>query len=231
MHTHDLIAGTVDAVHSTTIDAPDHALARSELAVLARYRDDLVSKHVLDIGCGDARLVPYLLDLTPSYLGIDISPPELASCRAQYPAGRFALADMRSLEAFYGTIDTAIATGNLLDVLSHEDRIHVLTELHRVLVPGGLLVFSSHNRLWTESGARPHLEHADRALDKLRCVGEFVVASVNHMLHYYVDRETQASQLAEAGFTLLETLDIHGEPLVAGAGEGDSPSLLYVARR
>jgi len=255
MQTHELMNDPGYTRDPVPFDLSNHVLSRSELAVLERYRDDFASKHVLDIGCSSARLVPHLLELTPDYLGIDISPNKLASCRARYPAGRFLVADMRSLDAIYGTIDTAVAPANVLDVLSHDARIQVLTELHRVLVPGGLLVFSSHNRTWTESGARPHLQRADRMIEQLRCVGQFLVASVNHLrlsplersteqyallddadhnysvLHYYIDRETQMRQLTEAGFKLVETIDSQGSPLPPECADVDSPSLLYVARR
>jgi SAM-dependent methyltransferase len=255
MQTHELDSDPGYTRDPLPIDVSRHALSSSELAVLARYRDDFASKHVLDIGCGSARLAPHLLALTPDYLGIDASPVKLASCRAQYPAAQFLAADMRSLGAIYGTIDTAIASANVFDVLSHDARLQLLTELHRVLVPGGLLVFSSHNRTWTECGARPHLQRADGVIDQLRRVGQFFVASVNHLrlsplerstdqyallddsddnysvLHYYIDREMQTRQLTEAGFALVETIDTEGAPLQPGCPDVHSPSLLYVARR
>ena len=50
------------------------------------------------------------------------------------------------------------------------------------------------------------------------------------LLHYYITRAMQAEQLADHGFSLLDTFAMSGEVL----GERDdreSPSLMYVARR
>jgi len=48
-------------------------------------------------------------------------------------------------------------------------------------------------------------------------------------LHYYVRRDDQERQLAEAGFELIECLDAEGRPVGAG-DSGASPWLHYVAR-
>jgi SAM-dependent methyltransferase len=48
-------------------------------------------------------------------------------------------------------------------------------------------------------------------------------------LHYYVRRDDQERQLAEAGFVLIECLDVEGRAVDAGDA-GDSPWLHYVAR-
>jgi SAM-dependent methyltransferase len=49
------------------------------------------------------------------------------------------------------------------------------------------------------------------------------------LLHYYIRRDDQARQLAEAGYELLECLDVDGRPVGAGDRTPD-PWLHYVAR-
>ncbi len=48
-------------------------------------------------------------------------------------------------------------------------------------------------------------------------------------LHYYVRRDAQERQLDDAGFTLLECLDLQGLPVASGT-DGRGSSLYYVAR-
>jgi hypothetical protein len=51
------------------------------------------------------------------------------------------------------------------------------------------------------------------------------------LLQYYISRERQRRDLAEAGFTLIECLDEAGEQVPEGASGDHSVSLMYVARR
>jgi hypothetical protein len=49
------------------------------------------------------------------------------------------------------------------------------------------------------------------------------------LLHYYISRDAQERQLAEAGFELLECLDIDGRPVPPGTDAEGSSELQYVA--
>jgi hypothetical protein len=50
------------------------------------------------------------------------------------------------------------------------------------------------------------------------------------LLHYYIDRDSQAAQLQRLGYELLECLDAEGRVVPAGARAAGSPWLHYVAR-
>ena len=52
-----------------------------------------------------------------------------------------------------------------------------------------------------------------------------------HTLHYYVTRDVQTRQLADAGFELIECLGDWGETLGANSCDEVYSSILYVARR
>src|SRR5262249_41458470 len=51
------------------------------------------------------------------------------------------------------------------------------------------------------------------------------------LLHYYIERDVQARQLASHGFQLLDVFDRRGELVPPGEHAPESASLLYVARR
>jgi ubiquinone/menaquinone biosynthesis C-methylase UbiE len=46
------------------------------------------------------------------------------------------------------SFDFAMFALNGLDYVSHDDRLTILREVHRLLKPGGRFLFSSHNREW-----------------------------------------------------------------------------------
>lgn len=86
-------------------------------AFKAQALNDFVSEHeiktVLEIGCGDGHQLS--LAKYPAYMGVDVAPPAIAFCEAQFagdPSKRFALHTPGSLDA---TADLVLS----LDVLLH----------------------------------------------------------------------------------------------------------------
>jgi SAM-dependent methyltransferase len=226
-----------------------------EAVALVRYREDVYQRCVLDLGCGAGRLAVYLRPLTDHYVGVDSSPHMVAHCRQTFPELEFLQADMRSLPYFgAGSFHTVFGVFNLFDAVSHADRLRTLTEVRRLLVPEGLLVFSSHNRNYAEATAGPRLRFHRNPLTQARCVMEFVQAWANRrrlksaqrfepdyallndsahnysVLHYYISRDAQVRQLAAAGFRLIECLDELGRTLDILDDDRAYSSIHYVAR-
>ena len=98
---------------------------------------------VADVGCGPGHVTRYLRDRGVDAFGVDLSPQLVTLARAADPGVRFDVGDMGSLE---------IASGTLAGVLANYSIIHTppaalsttLTELSRVLAPGGHLLVSFH---------------------------------------------------------------------------------------
>ncbi len=248
----------VDRVYRRTNLVANYASARllpPEATAFIRYRDDLVNRRVLDMGCGAGRLAVFLQSLVARYTGFDISPYMVEHCRREF-GGDFFEADMRDLSLFdNASFDTLLAVSNLFDAVSHEDRLKVLAEVRRLLTPGGLLFFSAHNRNFVGAGEGPTLEWRSNPVTQLRVLLDYGKARSNHRrlkkyqrsevdyalfndsgnnyasLHYYVSREVQWRQLITAGFQPLECLDSLGRVLPESANDVDYPSLHYIVRR
>jgi SAM-dependent methyltransferase len=227
----------------------------TESSVVIRYRDEIMARPVLDLGCGAGRLAAYLQLLAPRYVGVDVSPHMIAHCRRRFPALSWVQGDMRELARIAdGSVGVAFAVSNLIDAVGHDDRLRVLAQVRRVLVPGGLFLFSTHNRNWMFAGAPPRLQRSRRPLAQLRngfayaihryrnarlrrfeqLAGDHAVLNDEghgySVLHYYITRTGQQRQLAAAGFTVIETFDGMGRPLDIDADDREWSSLLYVAR-
>jgi SAM-dependent methyltransferase len=135
-----------------------------EVDLMLRHRCAL-SGRVLDAGCGAGRLLGYLLALGGDVHGIDISARMIDHCRREYPRAAVQVGDLRALaETVDGPFDCVIAADNVLDVFDDGDRVQVLSEISHVLVPGGLLIFSSHNL------ARAGADRRRRPSDRLRAL-------------------------------------------------------------
>jgi SAM-dependent methyltransferase len=230
-------------------------LRPAEVLVLVRHREKLEGD-VLELGCGAGRLTGYLAELARSARGIDLSPQMIDYCRRRYPRGIFDVGDLRDLAPFAdGSFDAVIATWNVLDVLGEDERARVLREIRRILVPGGLLLMSSHNLAYvprlkapTDLRARnlvrragrlalmPARQRHHRALAGMeRSAGDHAIVNDDahgyRLLHYYVSRDAQERQLRDAGLDFLECLDNDGHTVGPGEQARDHVELYYLASR
>ncbi len=121
-------------------------LSRGEKAILRRLERRLPTMDMLDIGVGGGRTTGPFAKLARRYIGIDFAPAMVEACRAKLRDVEFRVADARDLSMFPGgSFDFALFSFNGIDCLAYDDRSRVFSEIHRVLRPGGLMAFSSHN--------------------------------------------------------------------------------------
>ena len=110
----------------------------------AKYADALCPAgpdgKVLDVGCGVGQVVQRLIDAGHEAHGVEVSEPNIA--KAKQVSDRCRLYDGRSLPFDDATFDSVGA----LNVLEHvEEPEAFITELVRVVKPGGRIVLSSPN--------------------------------------------------------------------------------------
>jgi len=227
-----------------------------EVLLLVKYRDAFAGKRVLDLGCGAGRTAVYLSRWTDRYTAVDYSAGMLERARAWLPGVRFLECDARDMSAFGdGEFDVVFFLNNGFDSLDHEGRLRALAEIRRVLVPGGLYFFSSHNRDHRDARLQPSLSltvdpflMARRIVRLHRCTRnrrqnrayereEKEYAIINDRSHnyslitYYMRPADQAAQLRAAGFEPLEAYCLSGESLPLDGTDTECPWINYVARR
>jgi SAM-dependent methyltransferase len=171
-----------------TLYTRNEELWPAERAIYDRVRAEVAGRPILDLGVGAGRTVRPLLDLSADYVGVDYTPEMVAVCRRRYPGVRFEQADARDLSLFAaGHFALVVFSCCGLGMVSHDDRLRILAEVRRVLVPGGAFAFSHHNRASPEARggfALPAFEPASNplrmAMRTLRFGREVARALVNH---------------------------------------------------
>ena len=131
-----------------------------EQAALMSVAHLVRGKRILDIGVGAGRTVSLLSLLSDSYVGVDYTPGQLKACQQRYPHLDLRLADARDLSQFDdGSFDFVFFSFNGIDCVDHDDRALVLSEMHRVLVAGGIVSYSALNKAGQSFGERPWQLH------------------------------------------------------------------------
>ncbi|MFT3858647.1 MAG: class I SAM-dependent methyltransferase [Aquabacterium sp.] len=134
------------------------ALNRAEVMALLKYQPCFAQRDVLDVGVGAGRTTLYMAPLAHRYEAIDYSPVMVQAMQRLWPQVSTRLVDMRRLSPFEdGSFDFVLASNNVLDAVSHQDRLRTFCELRRVLRPGGVVMFSAHNRALLPELRRPRL--------------------------------------------------------------------------
>lgn len=124
-----------------------HELQPPEESALQLVAHEVRGRPILDLGVGGGRTVGPLRQLSEDYLGVDISRPMVEAARRRHPGVRFEHADARNLSLLKdGSIFLAVFSCNGIGMVGHEDRLAILREVHRVVAPGGVFVFSTHNQ-------------------------------------------------------------------------------------
>jgi SAM-dependent methyltransferase len=122
------------------------------------------ARSLLDVGVGAGRTTLHFARLADEYVGMDMSPAMVETCRARFPHLRFEVADVRDLSRFAdGAFDVVLFSFNGIDIVGGDAaRQRAFTEMRRVCASGGRLFFSSENlnRLPEEMRLSVHLHRA-----------------------------------------------------------------------
>lgn len=119
---------------------------RYESEVVARYF--LPGRMVLDLGCGYGRTTVALKDRGYDVVGADIVERMVAGARVERPDIDYRVMDACEIGFPDDAFDYVLFSFNGIDcILPESRRLQAMKEMLRVLKPGGMAVFSSHNWL------------------------------------------------------------------------------------
>src|SRR3984893_3640029 len=147
---------------------------------------------VLDLGCGDG-LTPDKLGLPSDWqiIGIDVKPAAVAKAHSNFPRRIFVCSAADKLPVAASSFDRVISNV----ALPYTDIPKSLTEIYRVLTPGGTLLASLHS-------LRFALEDLRRALPKPELALHRTLVLANGIAFHFTGRGFGESFQTERGIRL-----------------------------
>jgi len=100
---------------------------------------------VLDLGCGQGRIVPLLKNKKVNYLGLDNCSVLLKNAQDRHPDYKFIRQDLVNLDLPKKSFDVILLIATLHQIPSNKLRKKVLKDVYKLLKPGGLLLMTNWN--------------------------------------------------------------------------------------
>lgn len=143
------IAQKINDEASNTYDAFADDFSRTRVTFwqeLSFIKDYIKEKAaVLDVGCGNGRLLTLIDDKPIDYTGIDVSQKLISIAQKTYPNKKFDVGTIHSLPYKDNTFDTTISIAVLHHIPGQELRERSIKEIARVTKKGGIIIITVWN--------------------------------------------------------------------------------------
>lgn len=105
---------------------------------------DYVRGNFLEVGCGEGRGINTLLPLVHHYDAVDKLKDVLDDLKSQYPSVNFMSMNIPPLHGLKDNTYNSIVSFQVIEHIQND--VLFLTELHRILKPGGIALITTPNR-------------------------------------------------------------------------------------
>jgi ubiquinone/menaquinone biosynthesis C-methylase UbiE len=174
-------------------------------------RVDTQGKRILDLCCGQGDLTALLAERGGEVVGLDFSPLMLEKAEEAVPDVTFQQGDAADLPFAEKSFDSVVCNFGMMHL---PDQPKVLTEIKRVLRPGGRFIMAT----WAAPDASPAF---GTVFGAIKAFADMSVVPPQPDLFQFARREDAERLIEEAGMTL------HSHETVTPTWEMDAPTGLF----
>ncbi|OGC81937.1 MAG: hypothetical protein A2V81_03620 [Candidatus Abawacabacteria bacterium RBG_16_42_10] len=156
--------------------------------------------HVIDIGCGNGRLLKLLTAKSCTYLGIDQSEELLKEATRLWPTYAFELADMSIYHYGRDRFHDAFFIASFHHLASHDEQLKVLKRIHAALKSEGHLFITVWN-LWQ----RKYQKYIQKKPYHHSYIPWQKGGEIYKRFYYAFQKKELVALCKEAGFKILES--------------------------
>ena len=136
---------------------------------------------ILDYGCGQGRLCKELFEVGfKNTSGVDYSADMIQQCKKRYPDLNFAKVNGTKLPFEDGAFQVVLLFAVLTCIPSNDQQKELIEELHRVLLPGGILLISDYLLQSDERNISRYKQYSD----EFGCYGIFKLSDGAIVRHH-----------------------------------------------
>lgn len=183
---HDVSGGY--AAWAPSYDGPNPAIEAEEPVVREMLRA-LPLGRALDAGCGTGRHAGFLAGLGHETIGVDATPGMLAVARERFPDVELREGHLEALPLDDASVDLVVSS---LAVCHAPDLDAVLSELARVVRPGGTVIISDPHPMTVQLGGVAGFRDRASAAERTDGFTLPFVPNLLHPLHTYVNAAVAA---------------------------------------
>ena len=205
-----------------------HLLPTEEI-IFSKYFN--IPGKILDLGCGTGRTSNFLYKLGHDVTAIDYSPEMIKKAKEKNTSTNIDFKVMNARHLLFADefFDYALFSFNGLDYLyPEEERLEALREIYRVLKPGGIFAFSSHNSLLIPNTARRMFNFIKTVLAGRIFKYCWDYQGFGKLLTYHISPIKQIKQLG-GGFKNIEIISNYSDDFRKALFK--DPYFSYVAKK
>lgn len=181
---------------------------------------------MLDLGCGNGRVYPLVLQKGAYYLGIDNSKNMLSKARKNYREGKFQLGNILDLR-LKKKFDVVFLIAVLHHIPSKKLRKKALQNVYDTLKPGGYVLIANWNLFQKRFWRLRWRQNIQKILGKSQMDWNDIIFKRRRYYHGFKKGEI-ARLLRRAGFKILENYyELEGKRV----GRWGGRNLVTVAKR